>query len=61
MDEQGRKLFNTLREPVEQIEWGDGRDDHGHPLRDLKQLRDARALIDEIALAAATSSTSSEP
>jgi hypothetical protein len=39
---------------VEQIEWGNGRDDHGHPLKNLKQLREARALVDQIEDANAT-------
>jgi hypothetical protein len=43
-----QKLFDVLRELVEQIEWGNGRDDHGHPLKNLKALRDARAVIAEI-------------
>jgi hypothetical protein len=43
-----QKLFEALRELVEQIESGNGRDDHGHPLKNLKALRDARALVDEI-------------
>jgi hypothetical protein len=33
MSELERKLFDTLRELVEQIESGNGRDDHGHPLK----------------------------
>jgi hypothetical protein len=28
-----KKLFNTLRELVEQVEWRNARDDHGHPLK----------------------------
>jgi hypothetical protein len=48
MNDREQKLFDTLREPMEQIESGNGRDDHGHPLKNLKQLRDARALIAEI-------------
>jgi hypothetical protein len=48
MSERERKLFYALRELVEQIESGNGRDDHGHPLKNLKALRDARALVDEI-------------
>jgi transcriptional regulator with XRE-family HTH domain len=43
-----QKLFEALRELVEQIENGNGRDDHGHPLRNLRQLREARAIVDEI-------------
>ena len=44
-----RKLFDALRELAEQIDSGNGRDDHGHPLKeDLKALRDARAIVDEI-------------
>jgi hypothetical protein len=34
---------------------GNGRDDHGHPLTNLKQLREARALVDEIESANAAS------
>jgi hypothetical protein len=41
MNDREQKLFDALRELVEQIESGNGRDDHGHPLRSLKQLRDA--------------------
>jgi hypothetical protein len=48
MTDREQKLFDALRELVEQIESGNGRDDHGHPLRNLNQLRDARALIVEI-------------
>jgi hypothetical protein len=48
LSDQERRLFEAVRELVEQIESGNGRDDHGHPLRNLKQLRDARALVDEI-------------
>jgi hypothetical protein len=48
MSEREQKLFDALRELVEQIESGNGRDDRGHSLRNLKQLRDARALIAEI-------------
>jgi hypothetical protein len=43
-----QKLFDALRELVEQIESGNGRDAHGHPLKNLKALRDARAVVDEI-------------
>ncbi len=43
-----RKLFDALRELAEQIDSGNGRDDHGHPLKNLKALRDARAIVDEI-------------
>jgi hypothetical protein len=42
-----QKLFDALRELVEQIESGNGQDDHGHPLMNLKALRDARAIIDD--------------
>lgn len=55
MTDRERKLFDSLRELVEQIEWGDGRDDHGHPLKHLKQLREARALVDEIEASAGSS------
>jgi hypothetical protein len=48
MSDRERKLFEALRELAEQIESGNGRDDHGHPLRNLKQLREARALVDEV-------------
>jgi hypothetical protein len=48
MNDRERKLLDALRELVEQIESGNGRDDHGHPLKNLKALRDARALVDEI-------------
>jgi hypothetical protein len=48
MTDDAKKLFNALRDLVEQIEWGNGRDDHGHPLKNLEQLRAARALVDEI-------------
>jgi hypothetical protein len=48
MTDDAKKLFAALRELVEQIEWGNGRDDHGHLLRNLKQLRDARALVNEL-------------
>jgi hypothetical protein len=48
MSNRERKLLDALRELVEQIESGNGRDDHGHPLKNLKALRDARALVDEI-------------
>jgi hypothetical protein len=48
MNDRERKLFEALRELVEQIESGNGRDDHGHPLTNLKALRDARALVDEV-------------
>jgi hypothetical protein len=48
MSDREQKLFDPLRELVEQIESGNGWDDHGHPLKNLKQLRDVRALITEI-------------
>ena len=48
MSDRERKLFDALRELVKQIESGSGWDGYGRPLRNLKQLRDARALIDEI-------------
>jgi hypothetical protein len=48
MNDREQKLFDALCELVEQIESGNGRDDHGHPPRNLKQLRDARALIAEV-------------
>jgi hypothetical protein len=48
MSELERKLFDALRELVEQIESGNGRDDHGHLLKNLKALRDARNLVDEV-------------
>jgi hypothetical protein len=48
MNDRERKLFEALRELVERIESGNGRDDHGHPLKNLKALRDARALVDEV-------------
>jgi hypothetical protein len=48
MNDRERKLLDALRELVEQIESGNGRDDHGRPLKNLKALRDARALVDEI-------------
>jgi hypothetical protein len=47
MDDQERKLFNALRELVQQVENSNARDDHGHPLKNLKALRDARAIVDE--------------
>jgi hypothetical protein len=47
MNDREQKLFDALRGLVEQIEWGNGRDDHGHPLKNLKQLREARALVDK--------------
>jgi hypothetical protein len=47
MSDRERKLFEALRELVEQIESGNGRDDHEHPLKNLKALRDARAIIDD--------------
>jgi hypothetical protein len=37
-----------MSDRVEQIESGNGRDDHGHPLKNLKALRDARAIVDEV-------------
>jgi hypothetical protein len=43
-----QKLFDALRDLVEAIESGNGRDDHGHPLENLKALRDARAVIAEV-------------
>jgi hypothetical protein len=55
MSDHEQRLFDALRDLVEQIESGNGRDDHGHPLRNLKQLRDARALVDEIEGANASS------
>jgi hypothetical protein len=48
MNDRERKLFDALRELVELIESGNGWDGYGRPLRNLKQLRDARALVDEI-------------
>jgi hypothetical protein len=42
-----RSVFGALRELVEQIESGNGRDDHGHPLKNPKALRDARAIVVE--------------
>jgi hypothetical protein len=43
-----QKLFDALRDSVEAIESSNGRDDHGHPLKNLKALRDARAVIAEV-------------
>jgi hypothetical protein len=43
-----QKLFNALRELVEQVESSNARVDHGHPLKNLKALRDARAVVDEV-------------
>jgi hypothetical protein len=43
-----QKFFDALHELVEQIESSNGRDDHGHPLKNLKALRDARTIIDEV-------------
>jgi DNA-binding phage protein len=42
------RVFDALRELVEEIESGNGRDDYGHPLKNLKALRDARAIVDEV-------------
>jgi hypothetical protein len=36
MSDRERKLLDALRELVEQIESGNGRDDNGHPLKNLK-------------------------
>jgi hypothetical protein len=33
---------------VKQIESSNARDDHGHQLKNLKALRDARAVVDEV-------------
>jgi len=55
MDEQARKLFNALRGLVEQVESSNARDDHGHPLKNLHELKVARALVDEIEGANASS------
>jgi len=41
-----QKLFVALRDLVEAIESGNGRDAHGHPLENLKALRHARAVVD---------------
>jgi hypothetical protein len=43
-----QKLFDALRDLVEAIESGNGRDDHEHPLKNLKALRDARVVIAEV-------------
>jgi hypothetical protein len=43
-----QKLFDTLHELVEQVESSNARDDRGHPLKNLKALRDARAIVDEV-------------
>jgi hypothetical protein len=48
MSDRERKLLDALRELVEQIESGNGRDDHGHPLKNLKALLDARAIVDDV-------------
>jgi hypothetical protein len=55
MDEQERKIFDALRELVEQVESSNARDDHGHPLKNLKALRDARTLVNEVEGANASS------
>jgi hypothetical protein len=55
MDEQAQKIFDALRELVEQVESSNARDDHGHPLQNLHALRVARALIDEFEGANASS------
>jgi hypothetical protein len=54
MDEQARKIFDALRALVEQVESSNARDDHGHPLKNLHELKVARVLIDEIEGADAT-------
>jgi hypothetical protein len=36
------KPLNALRKLAEQVESSNARDDHGHPLKKLKALRDAR-------------------
>jgi DNA-binding phage protein len=43
-----QELLAALRELVEQVESSNARDDHGHPLKNLKALRDARAIVDEV-------------
>jgi hypothetical protein len=43
-----QKLFDALRELVEQVESSNARDDHGHPLKNLKALHDARYIIAEV-------------
>jgi hypothetical protein len=48
MSDRERKLFDVLRELVEQVESSNARDDHGHPLKNLKALREARAVVDEV-------------
>jgi hypothetical protein len=48
MDDGVERLWATLRELVEQLESSGARDDHGHPLKNLKALRDARAFLDEL-------------
>jgi hypothetical protein len=48
MSDRERRLFDALRELVEQVENSNARDDHGHPLKNLKALRDARSIIDQV-------------
>jgi selenocysteine lyase/cysteine desulfurase len=48
MSDDPKKVLDALRELVEAIESGNGRDDHGHPLKNVKALRDARAVIAEV-------------
>ena len=47
MADDAQKRLDALRELVEQVESSNARDDHGHPLKNLKALRDARAIVDE--------------
>jgi hypothetical protein len=46
----GRSLDDACEwnETLEQVESSNARDDHGHPLKNLEGLHDARALLDEI-------------
>jgi hypothetical protein len=48
MNEDAKRLLDALRGLVEQVESSNARDDHGHPHKNLKELHDARGLLDEI-------------
>jgi hypothetical protein len=48
MSDDAKKILDALRELVDQAESSNARDDHGHPLKNLKALRDARAVIAEV-------------
>jgi hypothetical protein len=47
-----QKLYEALQDLVDQVERSNAIDDHGHQLKNLKALHDARALCNSTELSA---------